>query len=341
MPSSILYGQVVVGAPGAGKTTYCNGMQQYLRLLGRNACVLNLDPANEIIQGERSYDALWDVTVNVIHLKQVMQDLELGPNGGLLYCMEYLNEHVDEWVTQVIDQISAQETPPYLLIDLPGQSEVYTHGTAVSQLLQKLVKRLSLRLTVVQLIDATLCRDATQFLSATVISLATMVRLELPTISVLSKTDLLLSSAPGDLLFDMGFFLDCQGLDRLVDYIDGSRALSEEDFDISEDEEYQKARRSTKGSAFYKKHRRLFEGLAELVEDYGLLNFQPLDISNVTSVGQVLQKIDRSNGYIFMPINTAQEDLFRVAVQESENRFETISEIQERLQPAAGPPRAE
>ena len=116
---------------------------------------------------------------------------------------------------------------------------------------------------------------------------------------------------------------------------------SEEDFDISEDEEYQKARRSTKGSAFYKKHRRLFEGLAELVEDYGLLNFQPLDISNVTSVGQVLQKVDRSNGYIFMPINTAQEDLFRVAVQESENRFETISEIQERLQPAAGSSRAE
>ncbi|KAI2490974.1 Conserved hypothetical ATP binding protein [Fragilaria crotonensis] len=168
-----------------------------------------------------------------------MQDLELGPNGGLLYCMEYLNEHVDEWVTQVIDQITAQETPPYLLLIYQASLRC-THGTAVSQLLQKLVKRLSLRLTVVQLIDATLCRDATQFLSATVISLATMVRLELPTISVLSKTDLLLSSAPGDLLFDMGFFLDCQGLDRLVDYIDGSRALSGEDFDISEDEEYQK-----------------------------------------------------------------------------------------------------
>ena len=44
----VLYGQVVAGPPGSGKTTYCTGMQEYLRLLGRNAWVINLDPANEV-----------------------------------------------------------------------------------------------------------------------------------------------------------------------------------------------------------------------------------------------------------------------------------------------------
>ena len=44
-----MYGQVVVGPPGAGKTTYCDGMQQYLRLVGRDALVVNLDPANEVV----------------------------------------------------------------------------------------------------------------------------------------------------------------------------------------------------------------------------------------------------------------------------------------------------
>ena len=40
-----IYGQVVVGPPGAGKTTYCAGMQQYLRLVGRpDTLVVNLDP---------------------------------------------------------------------------------------------------------------------------------------------------------------------------------------------------------------------------------------------------------------------------------------------------------
>ena len=44
----VLYGQVVAGPPGSGKTTYCTGMQEYLRLLGRNAWCINLDPANEV-----------------------------------------------------------------------------------------------------------------------------------------------------------------------------------------------------------------------------------------------------------------------------------------------------
>lgn len=41
------FGQVVVGPPGAGKTTYCNGMLHYFELLGRKAVVVNLDPAND------------------------------------------------------------------------------------------------------------------------------------------------------------------------------------------------------------------------------------------------------------------------------------------------------
>ena len=30
-----VFGQVVIGPPGAGKTTYCNGMQQFMTALGR------------------------------------------------------------------------------------------------------------------------------------------------------------------------------------------------------------------------------------------------------------------------------------------------------------------
>ena len=30
-----MFGQLVIGPPGSGKTTYCNGMQQYLLSLGR------------------------------------------------------------------------------------------------------------------------------------------------------------------------------------------------------------------------------------------------------------------------------------------------------------------
>lgn len=42
----VRFGQVVVGPPGSGKTTYCFGMFQYLEAIGRDAAVINLDPAN-------------------------------------------------------------------------------------------------------------------------------------------------------------------------------------------------------------------------------------------------------------------------------------------------------
>ena len=46
----VTFGQIVIGPPGAGKTTYCDAMAQLLRNLGRQVAIINIDPANE---GER------------------------------------------------------------------------------------------------------------------------------------------------------------------------------------------------------------------------------------------------------------------------------------------------
>jgi hypothetical protein len=46
------FGQLVVGPPGSGKTTYCNGMQQFFGLLRRRVAVINLDPANDALPYE-------------------------------------------------------------------------------------------------------------------------------------------------------------------------------------------------------------------------------------------------------------------------------------------------
>ena len=71
------FGQLVIGPPGSGKTTYCNGMQQYLRLLGRKAAVVNLDPANDALP----YECAVDVG-ELVSLEAVMERMSLGPNGG-------------------------------------------------------------------------------------------------------------------------------------------------------------------------------------------------------------------------------------------------------------------
>ena len=42
-----LCGVVLLGAPGTGKTTFCNAMQQFLTQLERKHAIVNLDPAND------------------------------------------------------------------------------------------------------------------------------------------------------------------------------------------------------------------------------------------------------------------------------------------------------
>jgi GPN-loop GTPase len=419
-----IYGQVVVGAPGSGKTTYCNGMQQYLRLLGRREAVwvINLDPANESSTTSTSttstedpgsttaassstsssvktktkkpqqqqqqqqqsasggggghelpYDTLFDVCKEVVNLSSLMKETGLGPNGGLLYCMEYLEAHVNDICEMIQSRIvlatttedSSSSLSPsstsscYLLLDLPGQVELFTHSTCVQRLLQKLILALDLRLTAVQLMDALYCTDASKFLSASLLATTTMLRLELPMVSILSKVDLLSSmggsgngggsdnddSAAG-LDFHLDFYTECHDLNRLVPFAlnvverrnhRGNHGNIDPETlqDILEqDANYQRARQKRQSSSFYRKFSRLHEGLAEVITDFGLLQFVPLDITNAASVGRVLAKVDKCNGYVF--VNNDQhvaQDLFQCAIQQesSMSAYESIADIQERI----------
>jgi hypothetical protein len=83
--------------------------------------------------------------------------------------------------------------------------------------------------------------------------------------------------------------------------------------------------------------------MAEIVEEFGLISFSPLDISSAESVGRVLAKIDKCNGYIFTQQSastasskhgkktTTTEDIFQCAIQSESSTYESIADIQERL----------
>ena len=52
-----------------------------------------------------------------------MEAVHLGPNGALMYCMEYLAENFD-WFEE---QLSLFGEDDYLVLDCPGQIELYSH----------------------------------------------------------------------------------------------------------------------------------------------------------------------------------------------------------------------
>ncbi|KAM1628412.1 hypothetical protein ACFX2K_016833 [Malus domestica] len=264
----MVFGQVVIGPPGSGKTTYCNGMSQFLQLIGRKVAVVNLDPANDALP--------YECAVNIedlVKLSDVMVEHSLGPNGGLVYCMDYLEKNFD-WLEAKLKPLMKDH---YILFDLPGQVELFFLHSNAKNVIMKLVKKLNLRLTAVHLVDAHLCSDPGKYVSALILSLSTMLHMELPHINVLSKIDLIESY--GKLAFNLDFFTDVEDLSYLQYKIDQDPRSA--------------------------KYRKLTKELCEVVEDYSL---------DKESVGNLVKLIDKSNGYIFAGIDASAVEFSKIAV---------------------------
>lgn len=171
------YGQVVIGPPGSGKTTYCAKIHDfYKEKLNRQVVVVNLDPAND----NMLYTPAVDI-VELISVEDVMSGLNLGPNGALMYCMEYLEENYD-WLLTKLSMVKDS----YLIFDLPGQIELYSHHTSIKNIFEKLQK-VGYHLCAVHMVDSHYCSDPTKFISTLLLSLSTMLQIGLPHINVLSK----------------------------------------------------------------------------------------------------------------------------------------------------------
>lgn len=93
------FAQLVIGPPGSGKSTYCDGMQQFMGAIERKCSVVNLDPAND----HCSYEPAVDVR-DLVTIDEIMEQESLGPNGGILYALEEL-EHNFDWLEEGLKEL--------------------------------------------------------------------------------------------------------------------------------------------------------------------------------------------------------------------------------------------
>ncbi|MQL87383.1 hypothetical protein Taro_019905 [Colocasia esculenta] len=263
----MVFGQIAIGPPGSGKTTYCNGMSQFLRLIGRKVAIINLDPAND----ELPYECAVNIE-DLIKLSDVMVEHNLGPNGGLVYCMDYLEKNID-WLESKLQPLVKDH---YLLFDFPGQVELFFLHSNAKNVISNLTRKLDLRLTAVHLVDSHLCSDPGKYVSALLLSLTTMVHLELPHINVLSKIDLIESY--GKLAYNLEYYTDVQDLSYLQHHLDQDPRSA--------------------------KYRKLTKALCDVIEDFGL---------DKESVGNLVKLIDKSNGYIFAGIEGSVIEFSKIA----------------------------
>jgi len=160
-----------------------------------------------------------------------MEAFGLGPNGALLYAVQHIADNLD-WVEERINRLAAddagtpvrelfllprgrEERPTrrccagrYLLIDCPGQAELFTNSEAFLRIVKFLTDKIHVKvrpgerspgldppeplpqLAAVHLVDSHHCADPSTILSASLLSLHAMTRLELPHVNVLSKFDI-------------------------------------------------------------------------------------------------------------------------------------------------------
>ncbi|KAG6916936.1 hypothetical protein DXG01_004623 [Tephrocybe rancida] len=262
------FGEIVCGSPGSGKSTYCYGKHQLFTALERPISVVNLDPANDSI----SYPCAIDIS-SLITLKDVMEEHGLGPNGGMLYCMEYLEANFD-WLEERLKEL---DPDTYVLFDLPGQVELSTNHDSVKRIVEKLTKikfRTSHppQLAAVHLCDAHYVTDASKYISVLLLSLRTMLHLELPHVNVLSKVDLI--SQYGDLDFNLDFYTEVQDLSYLE---------------------------NTLSASLSPRFAALNMAMIDLMEDYDLVGFETLAVEDKNSMINLMRVIDRATGCIFVP----------------------------------------
>ncbi|ROT35588.1 hypothetical protein SODALDRAFT_317157 [Sodiomyces alkalinus F11] len=275
------FGVMVMGPAGAGKSTFCSALITHLTLNRRSAFYVNLDPAAESFDHEPDLDIK-----DLISLKDAMEEVGLGPNGGLIYCFEFLMENLD-FLTEALDSL----TEEYLIIfDMPGQIELYTHIPILPALARFLshTGSLDIRLCATYLLEATFVVDRAKFFAGSLSAMSAMIMLEIPHLNVLSKMDLVKDQVRRK---DLNRFLTPDS--TLLDDDPAPGAIGREPRSTTEDEDDGSGNAHERdlimrGASF----RRLNRAVAGLIENFSMVNYLKLDVSDESSVSAILSYID-------------------------------------------------
>lgn len=250
------YFQLVIGPAGSGKSTYCKVIQQHALSHKRTIRIINLDPAAEKL------DYNCDINIKeLISVDDVMNKKKLGPNGALVYAMDYLMAKFS-WLEEQIDSYGENN---YFLIDCPGQLELYAHYSTMKDFSKKLLA-FGGSLISVFCLDCTFTTEFSKYISGSSLALACMIQLELPHLNILTKADLI----------------------KDEDTLDKIRELDVKNLLLNEESLY------STNTKFFK----LNKALVDLLDNYSLVSVTPLNILDEESINEVLYNCDMTLQYL-------------------------------------------
>ena len=269
------FGLLVMGPAGAGKTTFCTALIQHLQHSHRSCFYVNLDPAAT----DLAYTPDLDIR-DLITLEDAMDEMGYGPNGGLIFCFEFLLQNLD-FLSNPIETL----TEEFLIVfDLPGQIELYTHIPLLPELIKYLSRMgpLNINLCAAYLLEATFVVDKAKFFAGTLSAMSAMVNMELPHINILSKMDLVQSQVNKK---ELRRFTDPDA--KLMEDEDTGRNALDNSVDVDVHNPAEVDNIMTGGS-----FKALNRAVARLIDDFSMVSFLQLDVNDEDSVGAILSYID-------------------------------------------------
>jgi len=180
-PSPPAVAIITIGMAGSGNTTFIHRLTSYLHSTKKPPYVLNLDPA----VANLGYEANIDIR-DTVDYKEVMKQYNLGPNGGILTALNLFTTKFDQ-VLSYVEKKAHSGTAPYILVDTPGQIEIFTwsaSGTIITDALAS-----SLPTVVAYVIDTPRTSAPETFMSNMLYACSILYKTKLPFILVFNKTD--------------------------------------------------------------------------------------------------------------------------------------------------------
>jgi GTPase SAR1 family protein len=168
----------VSGTAGSGKSLLSSKLQDYYSRNGAFAAILNLDP------GVDNMPYTCDVDVrDYVDYVSIMQQYELGPNGAMVMANDLIASKIDDIQNDV-----HKVNPDYLIVDTPGQIELFAYRSSGRFIVDNISSE---EKTNIFLFDGALITSPVNFVSIALLATSIRLRLNLPTINVLTKTDLI------------------------------------------------------------------------------------------------------------------------------------------------------
>lgn len=168
----------ISGTAGAGKSLLTSKLYEYYTKNRAFAAVLNLDP------GVDSLPYTCDIDVrDYVDYVSIMQKYDLGPNGALIMANDLIASKIDD-IQNEVNRVN----PDYLIVDTPGQIELFAYRSSGPFLVENISSE---EKTSIFLFDGALITSPVNFVSIALLATSIRLRLNLPTVNVLTKTDLI------------------------------------------------------------------------------------------------------------------------------------------------------